>query len=168
MERIIKSRYVEQFTQTTAGVQQYFFPDLTDIRDAHIMAMRTWDDNDVTVTRLGNTPPATADLAKAYLVLYFEGGEYVVTPVYDLVFMQNNATTGTPFHPFSRSKFLLHGQVVTWTKSYIWLGNVTGLTTGRYFHFAIDYVDSGMMSHIKANSSIDKFKGMPGSPIPTR
>lgn len=134
-----KVKYVEFANTTAANQQQYFFPDLNDIRNAKIFGIETWGIDNLSTTYSGATPIADDDLAKAYLVLYFEGGNFINVPLIRIIQTQNNATTST--NAFSRFPFLLTGQVITWSKSYIWFGNTSGLTTGRALHFNVFYQD---------------------------
>jgi hypothetical protein len=134
-----KVKYVEFANTTVANQQQYYFPDLNDIRSAKIFGIETWGIDNLSTTYSGATPIADDDLAKAYLVLYFEGGNFINIPLIRIIQTQNNATTST--NAFSRFPFLLTGQVITWSKSYIWFGNTSGLTTGRALHFNVFYQD---------------------------
>lgn len=134
-----KVKYVEFSNPTAAGQQQYYFPDLNDIRNAKIFGIETYGIDNLTTTYAGNTPIADDDLAKAYLVLYFEGGNFINVPLIRIIQTQNNAASST--NAYSRFPFLLTGQQITWSKSYVWFGNTSGLTTGRYLHFSVYYQD---------------------------
>ena len=134
-----KSKLVE-FGPTATSQQQYYFPDLNDIRSANIYGMEFYAEDNLTKTYAGNTPIADADLALAYLTLYFDGGNFYVVPLIRLIQTQNNATTGT--NAFSRFPFMLNGQVIEWSKSFVWFGSTASLTTSRYFQFNIYYSDA--------------------------
>ena len=136
--KINKAKYVE-FGATTSGQQQYYFPDLNDIRNANVWGIETYSVSQVTKTYAGNDPLAVADLANAYLVLYFKGGNFIQVPLIKAITTKNNATTGVS--GYSEYPMNLLGQVITWTKSYVWFGTTSGLTTGRYFTFNVYYTD---------------------------
>ena len=136
--KITKSKLVE-FGPTATSQQQYYFPDLNDIRNANISGLEAYGEDNLTKTYGGNTPIADADFANAYVSLYFSGGNFLVLPLIRLVQTQNNATTGT--NGYSRFPFLMNNQVIEWSKSFVWFGTTSGLTTGRYFQFNIYYTD---------------------------
>lgn len=134
-----KARYIElSNTKTATGQSQYSFPDISELRGAQITGIESYDINDVPLTLAGNTPVATSDFKKSYLTLYFEGGEFVVIPLVKLVNVRDNVTSSTN-HPFSQIPFMLNNKVIDWTKSYITIPNLSGLTTDRVFHFNIYY-----------------------------
>jgi|SRR6476660_1674179 len=148
MSKIFKTRYVEQFQTTATGTQKYYFPDLAELRGSRIYGLRTYAVEDLPYTQLGNTPVATADLVKSYIVLYFDGGEFITLPLIDLITTSQRplAATATT-HPFNQFEQSFMGQVVIWEKSYVWISNTSGLTTGRYFHFNVEYDDKGVMKN---------------------
>ena len=134
--------YYMEFGPTVAGQTQYFLPNSTWLSGKKIFKIETWDHSDLTVTQNGQQPIVTADLKKAYLNLVFVGtnAEYIQVPLIDLIITRDNVTTSTN-HPFSQFEFQMTGQVIDWGKSYIQLGNASGLQTNRYFHFLINYSD---------------------------
>jgi hypothetical protein len=140
-----KSYYFENTTQTAAGVQKYTVGDISQLRDAPILGVEFYDANDVTVTYSGATPCTTADLKKAYLVLYFAlpkgsgQGEYLTIPAYQLVKVHDNVTSATN-HPYADFIDQLAGQVIDWSKSYVWFGTAPS-TASRSIHFNIYYQD---------------------------
>lgn len=139
MIRTHRKRYIE-FGSTVAGQGRYYFPDINDLRNVPIFGMETYSGNDIAITQAGNQVVAQADFIKAYLTLFFEGGEFITTPLSTLVTLRDTVTSSTN-HPFVQQPFILAGQKIEWTKSYVQLGNTTGLTTGRFFHFGILYTD---------------------------
>jgi hypothetical protein len=139
MFKVFKNRYLE-FGTTTAGQGRYYFPDINDLRDKFIYAIQTYSGNDIAVTEAGNSVIAQADAIKAYITLYFDGGEFITQPLSTLITLRDTVTATTN-HPFSQFPTILAGQKIEWTKSYIQFGNTTGLTTGRWFHFNIAYAD---------------------------
>ena len=136
--KITKAKYVE-FGPTVAGQQQYYFPDLNDIRNANVWGIETYSISQNTITYGGNTPIAIADLAKAYLVLYFQQGNFIQVPLLKAIITRDNQASGVS--GYSEFPMMLTGQVITWTKSYVWFGNTSGLTASRYFTFNVYYTD---------------------------
>ena len=136
--KITKAKYIE-FGPTVANQQQYYFPDLNDIRNANIWGIETYSISQNTITYGGNTPLAIADLAKAYLVLYFQQGNFIQVPLLKAIITRDNQTSSVS--GYSEFPMMLAGQVITWTKSYVWFGNTSGLTAGRYFTFNAYYTD---------------------------
>ena len=137
--KITKSKLVE-FGPTATSQQQYYFPDLNDIRNANIFGMEAYGEDNITKTYAGNTPIADADLALAYVNLYFNGGNFLNIPLIRMIQTQNNAASGT--NGYSRFPFLMDGQIIEWSKSFVWFGSTASLTTARYFQFNIYYKDS--------------------------
>lgn len=135
--KIDKAKYVE-FGPTASGQQQYYFPDLNDIRNANVWGIESYSVSQVTKTYAGNTPLAIADLALAYLVLYFKGGNFINVPLLKAIQVRDNQTSSVS--GYSQYPMNLMGQVITWTKSYIWFASAPG-TTGRYFYFNVFYTD---------------------------
>ena len=136
--KIQKSKLVE-FGPTATSQQQYYFPDLNDIRNANIFGVEAYGIDNVTRTYGGNLPIADADVDLAYVTLYFNGGNFLTIPLIRMIQTRNNAASGT--NAYSQFPFLMNGQVVEWSKSFIWFGSTASLTTGRYFQFTIYYVD---------------------------
>lgn len=136
--KITKAKWLE-FGATAANQAQYFFPDLNDIKNSNIWGIETYGEDNLTTTLNGNTLIADADVAKAFLTLYFKGGNYIVLPLFRIIQTQNNATSAT--NAFSRFPALLAGQVIEWSKCFVQFGSTSGLTTGRYFGFNIYYTD---------------------------
>jgi len=140
-----KSYYNEISNQTAAGVQKYIIGDISQLRSAPILGVEFYDVNDVTRTFSGATPVTTVDLKNAYLVLYFAlpketgSGEYLTIPAYQLVKVHDTATSTTN-HPYADFIDQLAGQVVDWSKSYVWFGTAPA-TAGRSIHFNIYYQD---------------------------
>lgn len=134
---LIRSYYCEVSQPTAAQQQKYLIGDISQLRDAQIMGIEFYDINDVPRNYSGAQPPTTADLKNAYLVLYFDGGEYLTVPVYQLVRIRDTATAATN-HPFVEFLDSLTGQTVDWSKSYIWFG-VAPATVGRFIPLNIYY-----------------------------
>jgi hypothetical protein len=139
MFKTFKSIYVE-LGPTVAGSQQINFPDISELRSAPVFKIQTYNPSSLALTFFGKQTPAPADFAKAFITLYFQGGEFIREPLQNFVTLRDTATTTTNF-PFQQSEYLMNGQVIVWTKSYITFGNTTGLTAGRFFHFNIYYTD---------------------------
>jgi len=137
--QLIKSYYNEISTPTAIATQKYLIGDISQLRHAPILGVEFYDVNDVTKNYSGATPPTTADMKKAYLVLYFEGGEYLTLPVPQLIRVRDSATTVTN-HPFVEFLDNLNGQIVDWSKSYVWFGTAPA-TAGTTIAFNIYYKD---------------------------
>jgi hypothetical protein len=137
--KITRAKLVE-FGPTATSQQQYYFPDLNDIRNANIFGMEAYGGDNLTKTYGGNNPIADADLDLAYVNLYFDGGNFLNIPLIRMIQTKNNATTGT--NAYSQFPFLMAGQVVEWSKSFVWFGSTASLTTNRYFQFNIYYTQN--------------------------
>jgi len=137
--KVTRAKLIE-FGPTATSQQQYYFPDLNDIRNANIFGMEAFGEDNLTKTYGGNTPIADADLAHAYVTLYFDGGNFITIPLIRMIQTKNNAVSGT--NGYSQFPFLMAGQVVEWSKSFVWFGTTTGLTTARYFQFDIYYTQN--------------------------
>lgn len=136
--KVYKSKLIE-FGPTATSQQQYYFPDQSDLRNTKIFGIQTYSTSNVTTTYSGYTLPAVADVANLWVVLYFNGGNYITEPMIKLINTQNNATTGVS--SFTMFPFALMGQVIEWQKCFVWYGTTSGLTTGRYFAFNVYYQD---------------------------
>jgi len=137
--KITRAKLVE-FGPTATSQQQYYFPDLNDIRNANIFGMEAYGADNLTKTYGGNNPIVDADLDLAYVNLYFDGGNFLNIPLIRMIQTRNNATTST--NAYSQFPFLMAGQVVEWSKSFVWFGSTATLTTGRYFQFNIYYTQN--------------------------
>ena len=137
--KVTRAKLIE-FGPTATSQQQYYFPDLNDIRNANIFGMEAYGEDNLTKTYGGNTPIADADLANAYVTLYFDGGNFITIPLIRMIQTRNNAASGT--NGYSQFQFLMAGQVVEWSKSFVWFGTTSGLTTARYFQFDIYYTQN--------------------------
>lgn len=139
MSKINKSKYVE-FGPTITGTQTYYFPDLNDIRNANIWSMEFYNEDVLPYTATGASSIAGADTRQAFLTLYFKGGNFIVTPLSNLVTLRGTDAGSSAV--FSQYPFNLMGQVITWTKSYVSFGNPSGITGSRNFVFNVNYTDS--------------------------
>jgi len=137
--KITRAKLVE-FGPTATSQQQYYFPDLNDNRNANIFGMEAYGGDNLTKTYGGNNPIADADLDLAYVNLYFDGGNFLNIPLIRMIQTRTNATTGT--NAYSQFPFLMAGQVVEWSKSFVWFGSTASLTTNRYFQFNIYYTQN--------------------------
>jgi hypothetical protein len=139
MSKINKSKYVE-FGPTITGTQTYYFPDLNDIRNANIWSMEFYSNWQINYTATGANPIDQNDVMQAYLTLYFKGGNFIVTPLANLITLRSADSSSN--YPFAQYPFNLMGQVITWTKSYVSFGNPGGITAARNFVFNVNYTDS--------------------------
>ena len=136
--KVYKSKLIE-FGPTATSQQQYYFPDQSDIRNAKIFGIETYSKSNVTTTYSGYTLPAYADVSNLWVVLYFAGGNYITEPMIKMINTQNNAAMGVS--SYARFPYMLMGQVLDWSKCFVWYGTTAGLTTGRYFAFNVRYQD---------------------------
>lgn len=139
MSKINKSKYVE-FGPTITGTQTYYFPDLNDIRNANIWSMEFYNDSVIDVTATGANAVSEANTRQAYLTLYFKGGNFIVTPLGNLVTLRG--TNSGSDAKFAQYPFNLMGQVITWTKSYVSFGNPASVDAATNFVFSVNYTDS--------------------------
>lgn len=125
--KIGKFELVTLVVAAAAGRNEYYFPDLPNLRNAMIQAISVYSD-DIFSTDPNNIPLiSTADLRKSFLVLNINDKEDVKIPMTTLMNIaiqgapatQSNSANG--YVPFA-------GQIVTWPKSYVKFPNGHAVT----------------------------------------
>lgn len=109
--QILKYRAIEIKPQTTSGATP--IPDQQDLREAHIVALEVYTENDITGSpQTGTTIMTLADMKLCVLQLYVGdvqlGQDY---PLLNLHRMQNASND-----PFNRDQALFNDMTITWDK----------------------------------------------------
>jgi hypothetical protein len=119
---IRNAEYVELIFPA-APKQQTFFPDLPNLRQKPVTGIEVYSANEQSKGQSGNDVVAANTLRKAYVVLYFDGGEYIQIPLQSI--HRTNTVTPTASTDGQNITFFdipqLAGQNIVWTKSYVFI-----------------------------------------------
>lgn len=126
--KIFKSEVVTIAIPSGTTALKFYFPDNSTIRTTATQLTKTkgiefFPSQAVALGPEGQTNITSADLAKAYLVLYVDGGEFVKIPVARLMSVTNNTNSAWPGetanypHVINLSEFA--DLQVNWPKSYV-------------------------------------------------
>lgn len=97
---------------------EYYFPDLPNLRNAHIQTISVYDVNSVPADPNDIATISNTDVRQSWLVLNINDKEDVKTPMSCLMNIQfqgapvANTNSANGYMPFAR-------QIVTWPKSYV-------------------------------------------------
>ena len=115
---INRYEYVEiDITSTPAIGQQYYFPDLPQLRDAKIEKISSYISSFMTKTVNNYTPISSTDLMTVFLVLNINDKENIKMPLSNFVNIGNPSSAGALYN--SNGYIPLNNVVVRWSKSYI-------------------------------------------------
>lgn len=112
-----------------------YFPDLPNIRVKQIEGIEIYSALELSTSLSGRTNQADADLKHATLTLYFQGGEYIVTPLESIHRVTNKANS-----TFFGDIPSLAGQVIDWTKCYVTITNNVANFANKSFMFNVYYI----------------------------
>lgn len=133
--KIKAAEFVEVVVPAGNTKGQIFFPDLPNLRKKQVEGIEAYSGLELTTTPSGNTVQSNADFDNAVVTLYYNGGEYFVTPLISLKRIDNGVAHGWYFDIAA-----LNGQVIDWTKSYITLtGNIANFAA-KAFVFNVYYI----------------------------
>lgn len=132
--QIQNCEYVDVLIPTGNTRQTIYFPDLPNLRNKPIFGIEAYSALEQATTLSGVTVQARADLANATLTLYYDGGEYIVTPITALRRVENGGTYAS-FGDIPN----LAGQNIVWTKSYVSLNATLANFAGKAFLFNVYY-----------------------------
>lgn len=140
---IRNAEYVELFIPTGSTKQTYYFPDLPNLRNKPITGIECFSASEQSKGQSGYDVVPAANLREAYLVLYFDGGEFIQVPLQSI---HRVSTTLTSLTAGTNATFFdipqLAGQNVVWTKSYVFIAdttNLSGTIAGKEFLFNVYY-----------------------------
>jgi len=132
---IIKNaEYVEVVIPTGNTKTQIYFPDLPNLRNRPIFGIECITSTMQGTTQSGATNQAYAQLVDALITLYFDGGEFIVTPLMTLV-RANHGAAQNIYYDIPH----LAGQNVVWTKSYITMTGTIANFASKNFLFNVYY-----------------------------
>jgi hypothetical protein len=119
---IRNAEYVELIFPA-APKQQTFFPDLPNLRQKPITGIEVYSANEQSKGQSGNDLVTAPNLKKAYVVLYFDGGEFIQIPLQSIHRISTGVsaanTDGQNITFFDIPQ--LAGQNIVWTKSYVFI-----------------------------------------------
>jgi hypothetical protein len=133
---IRNAEYVEVVIPTGNTKQTIYFPDLPNLRNRQIMGMETFSASEQFTTSSGATVQSSGDFPNVTVTLYFDGGEYIVCPLY--AFKRIGAVQGGVTAYFE-SIPQLAGQNIVWTKSYVSMNANVANYAGKSFLFNVYY-----------------------------
>jgi len=146
MKRIANAEYAEIVIPAANSKQQYFFPDLPNLRGRKLDAMEFYCNQDINITNSGYAPVAVTDVSSVTVTLYFNSGEYVVMPLVRFRRLQkaglvSDGAGGTTldYKAVQLDGTMFEGQVIVWTKSYITINENTANFSSTSFAFNIYY-----------------------------
>jgi hypothetical protein len=126
---IRNAEYVELYIPSGSTKQTYYFPDLPNLRNKPITGIETFGNLEQSKGQSGYDVVDGKYFRDAYLVLYFDGGEFIQVPLQSLHRVSTTSTTNgnnTTFFDIPQ----LAGQNIVWTKSYVFVTNTTSLSAG--------------------------------------
>lgn len=139
MKRITRSEYVEVLIGPANGKSTFYFPDQPNLRGVSCEALECYSDVDALVTLGRNASVTLPIINNTFVVLYFEGGEFIKMPLSKFNRILIDDSTGNRYVQQLDST-LLNGQNVVWTKSYIqYVGGDTNVISDFSYAFNIHY-----------------------------
>lgn len=130
---IKKAENIELLVDNTR--KQYKFGDIENLRGKHIRMIDAYRAADVPVTPLGNVNVSDTIFNKAFLVLSVDGKE---------VINRLPLTAICPKDNLGRRQ-LFNDLLINWPKSYIELGDTTGVVVGTSFYLIVYYEDQAFV-----------------------
>jgi hypothetical protein len=116
--KVSKYELVNVIVPANDSKNEYYFPDLPNLRDAQVKAMSVYQNGVVAIDPNGISNMTVADLDTAFLVLNINDKEDIKIPMSSLCALQytatpaNNRCNFNGYLPFA-------GQVIRWPKSYV-------------------------------------------------
>jgi hypothetical protein len=98
--------------------QEYYFPDLPNLRNAHVQTISVYNEATVTTDPNNIATMTTADVRQSFLVLNINDKEDVKIPMGTLC---NLKYQGSPIYNTANQNGYMPfaGQIITWPKSYV-------------------------------------------------
>lgn len=138
MKRISRSEYVEILIGDSNGKATFYFPDQPNLRGVNCEALESYSSADGSITLGGNSAVSIDYINQTFIVLYFEGGEFIKMPLSKFTrFAIDGATGNTIVQQLDST--LLNGQNIVWTKSYIQFMGTAVDISNTSFAFNIHY-----------------------------
>lgn len=128
---IRNAEYVEVIFPSTSVKQQTFFPDLPNLRQKPITGIEVYSSSEQSKGQSGTSLVAAEYLREAYLVLYFDGGEFIQVPLQSLHRISSTSTSNGANITFFEIPQLA-GQNIVWTKSYVFIADTTNIATSAW------------------------------------
>lgn len=138
MKRITRSEYVEILIGSANGKSTFYFPDQPNLRGVNCEALEAYTTADAPITLGMNVAVSPLLLNKTYLVLYFDGGEFIKMPLSKFSRMMFDSDNNLGYIQQLDST-LLNGQNIVWTKSYIQYVGTPADISSTSFAFNIHY-----------------------------
>ena len=116
--KVGKYELVTLVVAAASGRNEYYFPDLPNLRNAQIQTISVYDENSVPKDPNNIDVVTNDDVRKAFLVLNINDKEDIKTPMSTLM---NIGYQGAPVTQTNTSNGYIPfaGQIVTWPKSYV-------------------------------------------------
>lgn len=106
-----KVEYTEINPMAANTNQTLYFPDMANLRNAHIFGISAFNSDIQTTSESGATVVSKTNAKNIIVNLYFENGTFIKLPL-----LQLTTTDGTGFFA---QPFALKGQNILWAKSFI-------------------------------------------------
>jgi hypothetical protein len=137
--QITNAEYVEVLIPSGNTKQSIFFPDLPNLRNKPITGIEAYSFAEQSVSNSGQNVVLLANFKDASVTLYYDGGEYIVVPIYSLRRIANNTTSSTTVSFMYGDIPNLAGQNIVWTKSYVSMNANVSEFAGKAFVFNVYY-----------------------------
>lgn len=109
---IQRAEYVEINIQASNTAQTIYFPDLPNLRNSKIFGIQGVSFESLTTSENGTALTSLAGYRSMIVGLYFSEGIFIKVPMMSLVSTNSTTFFGLPLQ--------LSGQVIVWSKSYIY------------------------------------------------